>query len=130
MLVPAGILVLLCLAAIAVDAAVVLAAQRDLGHRTAAVAGDLANIAVDDDALYRDGEVQLRPDVASSHVRLAFPADRPPSGYVSWTAAVRTDGRRVTVTAEAEVRHLFAAAIPGVATSTTVRASTTAETVG
>lgn len=130
MLVPAGILVLLLLAAIAVDAAIVLAAQRDLAHRTAAVAGDVANVAVDDERLYRDEEVELRADVAAAHVLMAFPPDRPPAGYVSWSAAARTDGRRVTVAARAEVKYLFAAGIPGVPRSTTVEATSTAETMG
>lgn len=130
MLVPAGILVLLVLAAIAVDTAIVLAAQRDLAHRTAAVAGDVANVAVDDASFYSSGAVQLREDVAAMQVRLAFPPERPPAGYDSWAAAARTDGRRVTVSATAEVRYLFAPAIPGTPRSTTVQATSTAEAHG
>lgn len=130
MLVPAGILVLLLLAAIAVDAAIVLAAQRDLAHRTAAVAGDLANVAVDDERLYGAGQVVLRSDVAEAQVAVAFPADRPPPGYAAWAASVATDGRQVTVAATAEVRYLFASAVPGAPRSTTVTASSTAEAVG
>ena len=130
MLVPAGILVLLALAAMAVDAAIVLAAERDLAHRTAAVAGDLANVAVDDAELYGSGRVTLRPDVATALVETAFPADAPPAGYESWRAEARTDGRLVTIAAEARVRYLFAPAVPGVARSTVVRATSTAEAAG
>jgi len=130
MLVPAGILVLLLLAAIAVDAAIVLAAERDLAHRTAAVAGDVANAAVDDERLYGAGAVELRPDLAAAHVAVAFPSEEPPAGYVSWTASAQTEGRRVTVSATAEVRYLFASAVPGGPRSTTVAASSTAEAAG
>ncbi len=130
MLVPAGILVLLLLAAIAVDAAIVLSAERELAHRTAAVAGDLATLAVDDERLYGSGGVELRDDVAAAQTALAFPTDRPPPGFATWSASARTDGRRVTVTARAEVRYLFAPAIPGVRRTTTVAASSTAEAAG
>lgn len=130
MLVPAGILVLLCLAAIAVDGAIIFAAERDLANRTAAVAGDLANMAVDDDTLYGDGDVVLRADVAASYAALSFPPEDPPNGYETWRAAASTDGRRVTVSATAEVRYLFASAIPGARPSTTVQASSTATATG
>lgn len=130
MLVPAGILVLLLLAAIAVDAAIVLGAERELAHRTAAVAGDLANLAVDDERLYGSGRVELRDDIADAQTQLAFPPDRPPAGFLSWDATARAEGRRVTVTATAEVRYLFAPAIPGVRRTARIEAASTAEAVG
>jgi hypothetical protein len=130
MLVPAGILVLLTLAAIAIDSSVVFLAQRDLADRTAAVAGDIANAAVNDDALYDGGRVELRADTAAAYVGLAFDPAHPPQGYERWDAAASVSGREVTVSAEAEVRPIFARAIPGVARTFTVRAQSTADAVG
>jgi hypothetical protein len=139
MLVPAGILVVLLLASLAVDSSVVFLAQRDLADRTAAVANDVANAAADDAALYgaaaADGgvgggrRVALRPDVAEAYVALAFDPARPPAGYDAWGASVEVDGPAVTVSATAVVRPIFAGAIPGVAHSVTVRARSTAAAV-
>ena len=130
MLVPVGILVLLVLAAIAVDAAIVHAAQRNLANRTAAVAGDIANAAVDDAALYGDGRIVLDEHLAATHVRLAFAPQHRPAGFEEWSAEVATHGRRVTVASTAEVRYLFSPAIPGAARTTTVSARSTAESRG
>jgi hypothetical protein len=130
MLVPAGILVLLVLAAIALDSAVVLLAQRDLADRTASVAVDVANAAVDDQGLYGDGSVELRQDVADALVRRTFDDGRVPRGYDTWHAEATTDGRTVTVEAEAVVRYVLAPAIPGVHRTATVRARSTAEAAG
>lgn len=130
MLVPVGILVLLVLAAIAVDAAIVHAAQRTLANQAAAVAGDIANAAVDDEALYGDGRIVLDDDLAAAHARLAFAPQHRPGGFERWSADVATDGRRVTVAATAEVRYLFSPAIPGAPRTTTVHARSTAESRG
>lgn len=127
MLVPAAVLVLLVLGAICVDSAVVFLAQRDLANRTAATANDIAGFAVSDVAFYdREGAIALDGERAEAFVRLAFPSDRPPAGFESWTADVRVAGDAVTVVAEAHVRSIFAKAIPGAAGTTTVRARTTA----
>lgn len=131
MLVPAGILVLLVLAAIAVDSSVAFLAQRDLANRVAAVAGDIANVAADDEALYADvPEVVLRPEVAGAVTALAFDPSQPPRGYERWSARAVVEGREVTVAAEAEVRRIFAPAIPGVDPTVTVRARSTAVAAG
>lgn len=123
MLVPAGVLVLLVLAAVCVDSAIVLLAERELAARTAAAANDVAAAAVDDATFYAGGgAVALDDRLADEYVRLAFADDRRPGGFRSWTADAAADGRTVTVVARAEVDHLFAHAIPGVARSTTVEA--------
>ena len=127
MLVPAAVLVLLVLGAICVDSAVVFLAQRDLANRTAAAANDIAGFAVSDAAFYeRAGVVALDDDRADAFVRLAFPTDRPPGGFDSWSADADAAGDRVTVVAAAEVRSIFARAIPGAADATTVRARSVA----
>jgi hypothetical protein len=127
MLVPAAVLVLLVLGAICVDAAVVVLGQRDLANRTAAAANDIAGFAVSDAAFYDEaGVVALDDDRARAYVRLAFPTGDVPGGFASWTADATTAGDQVTVVAEAEVRSIFAKAIPGAPDTTTVRARSVA----
>lgn len=123
MLVPAGILVLLVLGAIAVDSAVVLLAERDLVNRTAAASNDIAGLGLDEGAFYRSsGSVALDPQRADSYAAVIFANHRRPPGYRSWSGGATTDGRSVTVAARAEVDLIFARAIPGVAHSATVEA--------
>lgn len=127
MLVPAAVLVLLVLGAVCVDSAIVFLAQRDLANRTAAAANDIAGFAVSDDAFYdRAGTVTLDDERADAYVQLAFPADDPPGGFQSWSADADAAGGSVTVAAEAEVRSVFARAIPGTSRTTTVRARSVA----
>ena len=131
MLVPAAVLVLLVLGAICVDSAVVFLGQRDLANRTAAVANDIAGLAVSDAAFYdAAGAVALDGDRAAAYTRLAFPADDVPGGFASWRAEAATAGDQVTVVAEAEVRSIFAKAIPGAPDTTTVRAQSVATARG
>ena len=131
MLVPAAVLVLLVLGAICVDSAVVFLAQRDLANRTAAAANDIAGFAVSDRTFYEEsGAVTLDDARARAFVRLAFAADRVPGGYASCSAEGAVDGDAVTVAAEAEVRSIFARAIPGAPDTTTVRARSTASAAG
>ena len=127
MLVPAAVLVLLVLGAICVDSAVVFLGQRDLANRTAAAANDLAGFAVSDTAFYDgSGAVVVDDDRAVAYTRLAFSPDDVPGGFASWRAEVVTTGDQVTVIAEAEVRSIFAKAIPGAPDTTTVRARSVA----
>ena len=131
MLVPAGILVLLVLGAIAVDSAVVFLAQRDLANRTAAAANDIAGAAVDDSAFYEGGgRIELREGPADAFTDLVFSADRRPGGFDDWSADAVTNGRTVTVRAVAEVHLVFAPAVPGASSTATVEARSTAVAVG
>ena len=131
MLVPAGVLVLLMLGAIAVDSAVVFLAQRDLSNRTSAVANDVAGFASSDDAFYRDGVVQLDGARAAAYTQLAFAPDRTPAGYESWGATAEVASERtVSVRAWAEVRYLFAKAVPGMPDTTRVHAESVATAAG
>ena len=127
MLVPAAVLVLLVLGAICVDSAIVFLAQRDLANRTAAAANDIAGFAVSDASFYEDGgAVALEGERAEAFVRLAFDAQRLPGGFETWSADAEVAGDSVTVVAVAEVRSLFAAAVPGGPETTTVRARSVA----
>lgn len=131
MLVPAGILVLIILGAIAVDSAVILLAQRDLANRTAATAGDIANAALDDEGFYSpSATVRLDAGKAAAYVGLVFAPDRRPASYRRWDGDAAVDGPTVTVAATAEVDLIFAKAIPGAAGSTTVAARSVATAQG
>lgn len=131
MLVPAGILVLVILGAIAVDSALILLAERDLANRTAATAGDIANAALDDEGFYAPtATVGLDARKAAAYVRLVFAPDRRPGTYRRWDGDAAVEGRTVTVVATAEVDLIFAKAIPGAARSMTVEARSVATAQG
>ncbi len=130
MLVPAGILVLLILAAIAVDSSIVLLAQRDLANRTAATANDVAGALVDDSRFYSTGDIAVDERRASQYTALAFQPGRHPAGVETWRASATVVGRQVTIEASAEVPYLFGRAVPGLPRTTTVRARSTATATG
>jgi Flp pilus assembly protein TadG len=130
MLVPAAVLVLIVLGAIAVDSAIVFYAQRDLANRTAATANDIAGFAVSDSSFYDGGVVALDDGRADAYARLVFAPDRLPGGYESWSGDADATGRAVTVVATAEVRYVFAKAIPGAPDTATVRARSVATARG
>ena len=135
MLMPAAVLILVILGAIAVDSAVVFLAERELANATAAAANDAATAAVSDAAFYGAGEVTIDPaqaqQVAVDALRLRLP-EGGPVGAISLTGdpEVLVSGRQVCVTARATVRHIFARAIPGVAREAHVSARSTATAAG
>jgi Flp pilus assembly protein TadG len=133
MLVPAAVLVLVVLGAIAVDSAVVFLAQRDLANRTAAAANDIAGSAASDAAFYGEGRIAIDVDTARRITAAAFSPAVRPDGYERWAADVRVvdgDQRTVEVTATAEVHYVFATAIPGVHHTATVSARSVATARG
>lgn len=131
MLVPAAVLVLVVLGAIAVDSAVVFLAQRDLANRTAAVANDVAGAATSDPSFYGEGRVVIDARSARSYVDAAFAPSLRPAGYERWSPSLRLLGdRTVEVSAVAEVRYVFAGAIPGVRHTATVSARSVATARG
>lgn len=135
MLMPAAVLILVILGAIAVDSAVVFLAERELVNATAAAANDAAAAAVSDSAFYGSGEVVIDPavaeQVAAEALRLRLP-EGGPAGAIALTGdpEVLVAGRQVCVTARATVRHIFARAIPGVAREAHVSARSTATAAG
>jgi Flp pilus assembly protein TadG len=120
LLFPAGILIVMVLAAIAVDTSIAFMGQRELANATAAAANDAAGRAVDNAAFYRQGRIELDPaaveSLAVAEVRAAVDQARhaglsvqavanPPSAPgCPWT---------VRVTASSRVSYVFAKAIPG-----------------
>jgi hypothetical protein len=120
MLFPVGILAVLVMAAVAVDATVAFLGERELAGAVSAAANDAAAEAVSNRAFYRGGNVELddreveRVAVArvrelvdgNRHRGLAVSArvQRPRSGGCAWSLHVE---------ASAWLRYVFAPAVPG-----------------
>ena len=112
LLVPAGVLVLVILGALAVDAALAFLGQRALTDAAAAAANDVAAAALSDAAFYRDGRVAL--DRAAA-VRLAADtvARQGLRGVEVTDRAVEVVGPQVCVRLTGRVRYLFSPLVPG-----------------
>ena len=130
MLVPAGVLVLIILGAIAIDSAVIVLAQRDLQNRTAAIGNDAATLALDEAAFYDEGEVVLSPEAVATYTAVAFAPANKPEGYAAWGANAVTTGRSVEVSAWADVSTIFLRALPGLPDVTRVEATSVATAEG
>ena len=127
MLMPAAVLVLLVLGAIAVDSAVVFLAQRELSNAAAGAANDAATRAIDEASFYGEGVVVLDADtarrVAEQALRVRVPR------YVEDArvdVAVASGEPTVTVRIDADVEYIFAKALPGVRHRAHVRATASA----
>ncbi|HVM10173.1 MAG TPA: hypothetical protein VM345_17035 [Acidimicrobiales bacterium] len=129
MLVPAGVLVLIMLGAIAIDSTIVALAQRELSNRTAAVANDVAGATADDEAFYRSGEVTLDQHAAERRLATSF-SPAAPAPFTAWGGRATTAGRSVTVEAWGDISYLFLKALPGFPDTTRVRATSTATARG
>lgn len=119
MLVPAGVLVLVVLAAITVDSAIAFMAQRELAGLATGAANDAA-AALREEAFYQGpGQaVSVDPELARRVATQA--ANRPVPGVEGLTVAVATRGPVVCVTVRGQVRFVFARAVPGAAQGTEV----------
>lgn len=127
-LVPAGMVIVLLLGAIAVDLSVLVLRQRQASSLAIDVANDLATLALDEPALRATGEFRLdqgRADaLASTLVRSSD------LGHAVVTVRASVEGTdRVTVTIVVRVDYLFARAIPGATGTATVHARATATAV-
>ena len=126
-LVPALVLVLLLLGAIAVDASVAYLGRRELADFTASAADRAAASALDKPSFYASGSVRIDPALAQRVVTDAEAVAR--GGGLDITAVTVTvspSGQAVTVAASATVRTVFGVAVGG-RTSFTVRAATPAD---
>lgn len=121
-LMPAAVLVLLVLASLALDRALVFGAQRDLVATAQAAANDAVTEGVDPDVLRADGVVVLDPDrVARAIARVTALAG--PDLVVAWAV----DGTSVVVRLERRVRYLFSPALPGGPRTERIRATAQAD---
>ena len=128
MLVPAAVLVLIALAAIAVDSAIVFMAQRQAGDIAAAAANDAAGAALSEGAFYGGGAVALDPARVATVAADAVAARGGGLDLVGPPSIV-VRGRQVCVTVQARVRYLFSPAVPGAPRGRTVTARAAATAV-
>ena len=120
MLVPASILVLFVLGAIAVDFAIAFLAQRELSGAAAAAANDAVTAALSDDAFYRRSGALEIDDAAAQRVVVLALEQQAPKGVTDVDPVVRAPGNQVCVTITGRVAYVFARAIPGGPRGTTV----------
>ena len=129
-LMPAAVLVVMVLGAIAVDSARLFLAHRALGDAAASAANDVAAAALDEAAFYRSGG-DLRIDPArAQQVATAAVTARAPAGPAWDPPTVVVAGRQVCVTVRATVEPLFARAVPGAGTPRVITARASATAVG
>lgn len=124
LLVPAGVLIVLVLAAIAVDLSIVQLRKRQAVDLAAAAANDAATAGAHADHLRRGGYV-LSEDRTADVVATVISASEH-AGVAVWSHETTPSGVTVTVSLPAD--YIFARVIPGAPDGTTVtgRASATA----
>ena len=129
MLMPAGVLIVLILGALAVDSAILFLGERELADLTAAAANDAATAALDPEAFYRCGRLRLDEGQATS-VALAVTAARTSDAVTLTDLSAHVDNGatppEITVTATGTVRLIFTPAVPGSSRNRTVSARSTA----
>lgn len=119
MLMPAAVLIVIVLGAIAVDRAVVFGAQRDL-VATAQAAADDGAAAIDLAALRADGVVRIDRAAVDRAVAAATAAARA-DGSLTVTWSIQGDD--VVVRLERRVALVFSGGVPGTAPDQMVRAT-------
>ena len=125
MLMPAGVLIVLLLGAIAFDLSLVFLRQRQASSVAGDVANDLATQAIDEAEFRATGEFRLDPDRADQIGRALLAQSDVAADIVDLDVdVVGTDTVQVTVVLRVE--YLFAGAIPGANDSTEVQATATA----
>ena len=133
LLFPVGVLAVLVLAALAVDASIAFLGERELSGAVAAAANDAASEALSNRAFYGEGRLALDAAeverVAEARVRSSLDAGRHLGLTVRATALAPSAAScawSVHVTATARVRYLFARALPGASDEAFVDASAAA----
>jgi hypothetical protein len=125
MLMPAGVLIVLMLAAIAVDLSLVFLRQRQASALAADIANDLATAALDVEGLRQGGTFELDPTRARRlGEELAESSDL--ADELVGVDVTVIDATTVTVTIRAAVDYLYTSIIPGASDSTEVQATATA----
>jgi hypothetical protein len=125
MLMPAAVLIVIVLGAIAVDLSVVQLADRELTAAAAGAANDAVTYGLDEELLRRDGIYRLDPARVDEAVRRSLLAGDV-GDEVTTLDITQPDAESVTVTVSMPVDRVFAKGIPGAAPSTTVTARATA----
>ena len=126
MLVPAGVLVVVLLGAVAVDLSAAHLAQRRLVQVTERAADDAAGM-LDRDALRSGGPVRTNRGQATELARMHLASlDVPGLERRGVDVAVSPDGTQVSVRSGATVRRLFGRGLPGVSPTYRITAQATA----
>jgi hypothetical protein len=125
MLMPAGVLVVLLLGAIAFDLSLVFLRQRQASSLAVDVANDVATAALDEDAFRADGVFQLDPERADELGRSLVESSDLGEDVVEMEVVV-LEPDAVEVRVVVQVEYVFAKAIPGASDGTTVEATATA----
>ena len=125
MLMPAGVLVVLILGAIAFDLSVLFLRQRQATSVAVDVANDLASAAVDENELRATGTYRLDPEQADALGRRFVDASDI-AGQVTDLQVEVVGPDEVQVIVTLRVDYVFAKAIPGASDGTTVVGRATA----
>lgn len=133
MLMPAGVLIVLVLGAMAVDLSVVHLGEREVSAAASAAVNDAVTEGVDQDVLYATGTYALDPAAVADTIRLSLAAQEQTGRdlrIVRGPTLTDADGDgaadTVTIRVRMTVDYVFAKGIPGVADTTTVEAEATA----
>lgn len=125
LLVPAGFLVVLILASIAVDMSLVHLRQRQAVDVASGAANDVVTAVADESRLRRGAGVGLDQSAAEAAVeRIVAASDLAPNVVGSPVVRVTADSVEVELTVEAD--YIFAGAVPGAPDGTTVTARASA----
>jgi hypothetical protein len=124
MLVPAAFLVVLIMASIAVDMALVQLRQRQAHDLAAAAANDAATAAADQASL-RAGDLVIHPDRAAAVAEQVVAASELAPDVVRRPDVTVDDGR-VEVAVSLEADYIFAGVVPGAADGVVVTATASA----
>lgn len=125
MLMPAGVLVVLMLGAIAFDLSLVFLRQRQASSLAVDLANDVVTAALDESAFRADGRFVLDPDRAIALVEGWAAASDLAAEIIDVEVDLRGPDSAV-VRIVLRVDYVFARALPGAADSTTVEAAATA----
>ncbi len=120
MLMPAAVLIVIILASLAVDRAIIFGAQRDLVGTAQVAANDAAGIGVDPEVLHRDGKVDY--DLARIDEAVRRATSTADGASVRW----HIQGNQITVAIEREVDLIFARGVPGASRRTRITATASA----
>lgn len=124
MLVPAGLLIVMIMASIAVDMSLVQLRQRQAHDLAAGAANDIVTAAADQ-ALLRSGRTAVDPDAATAVLgRIVATSDLAP--HVVGTPVVRVTDGTVEVEISLHADYIFAGVVPGSPDGTTVTARASA----
>jgi len=123
-LMPAAVLIMVVLGALAVDSAIAFLGEREVANAAAAAANDAAGAAIDLDEFYTSGAIVLSPERAQQVATASVNATAPDFlDAVDVDVSVSPAGDAVEVTVTATVRYIFAPALPGASPTVQVQAT-------